>query len=317
MNDPLEKLLKIIENLGEPLPVDQLEGLSDLGSDAVERFGQTYRQLPADRRRALLLELGRIADERIELQFHALNRLALEDEDPLIRCVAIENLWEREEPQLARVLMRLFSDDPSEDVRSAAASALGRFILLGEMNELPAGLQDEIEGLLQNAFAAPDTIQVRRSCLEALGFSSSEGIGRLIEEHSLADDDRLRVSAMRAIGRSADPVWSPLVLQELSSPSPAMRKEAATAAGELEIRKAIQPLIELLEDVDDGVRDAAIWSLGQLGGEAAEEALLELAEANEDESLAALIDEALEYLSFVNGTPDFLLFDIDGPEDAD
>jgi HEAT repeat protein len=74
-------------------------------------------------------------------------------------------------------------------------------------------------------------------------------------------------------------------------------------------------LIELLDDPKGGVRTAAIWSLGLIGGPHAERALVALQESELYQEDAGLIEDALDYLNFIESTPDFLLMDLDGPED--
>ncbi|MEE8568997.1 MAG: HEAT repeat domain-containing protein, partial [Anaerolineales bacterium] len=91
--------------------------------------------------------------------------------------------------------------------------------------------------------------------------------------------------------------------------------EAARAAGELELRESIESLIDLLNAVNEQVCAAAIWSLGQLGGEDAADALLLLLDSAEGEQFIELIEEALDHLAFVDNTRNFLLIDVDDPED--
>jgi HEAT repeat protein len=104
------------------------------------------------------------------------------------------------------------------------------------------------------------------------------------------------------------------VLEEMNSPFPGIRAEAARAAGELELKVALDPLIELLDDVHAGVQGAATWSLGQIGGDTAEEALIAIRELTEDEEMLKTIDDALDHLAFLKGSPDFALLDFEGPE---
>jgi HEAT repeat protein len=100
----------------------------------------------------------------------------------------------------------------------------------------------------------------------------------------------------------------------MASPSPAIREAAARAAGAIELRDTVPTLIELLDDVSDAVRRASIWSLGQLGSLQAERALQTLLRRKPPEDEAALLEEALENLAFVDGTREFLMLDLDGEE---
>jgi HEAT repeat protein len=99
------------------------------------------------------------------------------------------------------------------------------------------------------------------------------------------------------------------VLENLSNKIPAIRGEAARAAGELEISEANPYLFEMLEDPDEFVRSAAIWSLSQIGGEGVQDALTSMLDETEDEDEADLLESALDNLAFTEGMPAFSLFD--------
>ena len=58
-----------------------------------------------------------------------------------------------------------------------------------------------------------------------------------------------------------------------------MRFEAAGACGAIASEAAAQHLLPLLEDEDHEVQEAAIAALGEIGGEVAKEALMELKES--------------------------------------
>jgi HEAT repeat protein len=116
------------------------------------------------------------------------------------------------------------------------------------------------------------------------------------EEH----DDILRIGAVFAMGRSADPRWNRYVLEELGNNDSAMLFEAARASGELEIEEAVPDLIRLLGDEDVEIRDAAVWALGRIGGPEARRALKACC-ASDDEDLAEAAEDALAELDFMAG----------------
>jgi hypothetical protein len=111
------------------------------------------------------------------------------------------------------------------------------------------------------------------------------------------------------MGRSADRKWENEVLRSLESPHPRLRQAAARAAGELGLSTSVVMLIELLEDPDNAVKESAIWSLGQIGGDEAREALFLLQEGRADGDLEDEIEEALDHIAFLESTPDFTLVD--------
>jgi len=104
-------------------------------------------------------------------------------------------------------------------------------------------------------------------------------------------------AALRAMARSADSRWAELITPKLQDPEPDIRLEAVQAAGELDMREASDELVDLLEDVDDRIRKAAVWSLSQVGGSIAAAALEQLQETASD-SEAELIQDALDNLAF-------------------
>ena len=92
-------------------------------------------------------------------------------------------------------------------------------------------------------------------------------------------------------------------MRQLHHPSPAMRYEAARACGELATRDAVPELVELADDVDLEVQEAALWALGQIGGDLARLTLERYLEA-ESETLRLAADEALQELEFMHGSLD-------------
>jgi HEAT repeat protein len=315
MPDTLQALIDSLLDESQPVPTLDLTQLSDLGSDQAETLGAHWHRAPTTNRQAVVRELGQLAHDHIEFDFELVNRIALDDEDPDVRCQAIANLWECEASDMARKILDLLQTDGHHAVKASAADALGRFVYLGEVDKLDAELLRAVEdGLL--AFAEDDQAgDARLRALESLGYSSRPEVVGLIEDAYASSDESLKRSGVMAMGRSANEQWIPSVSQELNSPSPLIREEAARAAGELEARGTVSVLIELLDDPKTSVRRAAIWSLGLIGGNRAEEALVELRDNDAYEEDHALIDDALDYLNFLESTPDFLLMDLDGPDD--
>lgn len=314
MEDSFVELLASLGDETKPVERSRLAELSDLDQEHLRLFADRWNQLSEGRRQSVLQQLGLLADSQIELTFEAINRLALNDADPAVRTQAIENLWESEDPALVEPLLARLTGDRSDQVRAAAASALGSFMLLGETQQLSEGLTKAIESGLLNAAQSDSIDQVRDRALEALGFSSRAEVPDLIEAaYRSGSEARLR-AALRAMARSASLQWAEHVQTRLNHPSPDVRLEAVVAAGEIEARHVVQELIELIEDVDLRVRKAAIWSLGQLGGKLAADTLASLIETVEDEAEQALIEDALDNLDFIESTRELLRSETNGLE---
>ncbi len=294
-----------------------LYSLSDLTREDLLRFQAMWGDLPLRRRRWLARNLVELAEERVELYYIPLFRWLLGDPDPEVRVQAIEGLWEDEDVGLIHPLVRLLREDESEAVRAAAATALGRFVLLGELGEIDAPFAMIAEkALLATIHTPQESVEVRRRAVEAVAYSSESGVRDVIRNAYYDEDEMMRVSAVFAMGRSADRHWRHIVMAELNSELPAMRFEAARACGELELRESVPELARLAEDEDIEVRQAALWALGRIGGPEARRILLAYAESAE-EVIRDAAESALEELEFAEDALRFPLFELDVDEGED
>lgn len=306
MEEAFVQLLADLSN-GNPLPDRaRLADLSDLDPNHLQRFSETWSQMADEARLRLLERLGTLADAQIELSFESINRIAMTDPTPDVRVQAIHNLWESEDLVLVQPLLTALQQDPTAEVRSAAAKALGAFVLLTETRSLRREISGSIAKGLLEAHRSDDSEQVRDRALESLGYSSRPEVTQLIEIAFQSDREPRVRSALRATAHSANPRWTQHVLDRLHNPSPQIRLEAAQAIGEIDGREAVDELVDLVDDVDDQVRQAAIWSLGQLGGSLAAETLGQLMAASEDEAEGELLQDALDNMDFVQSTRDLL-----------
>ena len=307
-----EELLKKLGDHQTPLSISSLYGLSHLTRAEAQLFQEVWSLVDAGRRQWILQSLVDIAEASFEVDFNPIFRLCLNDEDAVVRSRAIEGLWEDEDLTLAGLLVRLLRDDPSESVRAAAATSLGRFVLLGELEKIEAAPAMMVEDALLGAIYDPhETLEVRRRAVESIAYSGQAQVQDIIEMAYYDDEEKMRISAIFAMGRSADPLWHEMVIAELDNPNPEMRYEAARACGELEASAALSALIYLIEaDPDPEVQEMAIWALGRIGGKEARR-VLEACCESEDETLRQAAEEALDELDFLGGHLDLLLFESD------
>jgi HEAT repeat protein len=305
------ELLEILRDENQPIPTQHLDELSDLDKEHRAQFSTTWSSISTQRKLKLLQIMGQQAFDHFALSFDAINRIAIHDPSSEVRSIAIENLWESEDPSLVPILLESLTCRDDVRIRAVAATALGKFVWLGEIGNIAPELLRQIESGLLTACRDDDSHEVRRRSLESVGYSSHDQVPQHIEEAYNSQNEEMQQSAILAMGRSANDRWASCVLAELSSPSPLIRMEAARAAGELEVREAVDSLIDLLQDVNDAIRLAAIWGLAELGGESALNALIELGEQSEDSELQDVIQEAIDYLTFIEGSRNLLLFDFD------
>jgi HEAT repeat protein len=159
-----------------------------------------------------------------------------------------------------------------------------------------------------------EDIDVRRRAIESVAYVGNDEVVALLEDAYYHSDEKMRVSAIFGMGRSADARWIDTVVQELYSTNPEMRYEAARACGELEARAAVPRLATLVNDPDREVRESAVWALGQAGGDAARRILLTCCE-NGDEAIREAAAAALEELEFMYGQLDFPFHSVDDADD--
>ena len=312
----LKKLLDAMLDVDQPLDPRYLYRLSDLSMAEQAELQDAWPKIPAWRRQAIMEDIEEIGLEDYVLSFEAFACIGLRDSEPQVRQLAVRTLWEYESPELVPVFIQMMESDPDADVRAVAATALGHYIYLGEIEELPASTLHQIEEKLLQVTGGKDTNLVRRRALEALGFSDRDEIPALIQAAYNSGDNDWLCSALFAMGRSANKAWNRAVISKLDSDAPAVLSEAARAAGELEIKETVPRLMQLLQNGDSDVRWAAIWSLSQIGGEGVRERLEKMYEQTDDDEEADFIESALDNLDFTEDVSLFDLLDVEG-EDMD
>ncbi len=307
MKSDFERALEYLGLDASAISTTTLSMLSSPSRTERAAFAGFWPTLALDARRAIITRMYEASEANVDLDFWDLFRHCLTDDDAQVRVMAIEGLWEDERADLVTLLLPLAQRDPAEQVRAAAASALGRFLYLAECEEFDPRQGTVIRNALESiVLDQSQPIDVARRALESLAHVDDERIRGLIDWAYEHGDERLRASAIFAMGRSADAAWADTVLEELQSDTPAVRYEAALASGEIQIQRAVEPLIALTTTGDADIRLAAIWSLGQIGGQRARHALERLADSA-DESTALAAEEAIAELEFCRSSMDLLV----------
>lgn len=295
----IQEYLLQLQDSNRPMSVRDLKILSDLGPEQAAQFRQHWRGIPADRRLEIIRELDELAEDNLDLDFRAVFTCCLDDDAAEVRAASVEGLWEDNRPATLRRLLDLLAD-PSGPVRAAAALGLSRFAYQAEMGELQADDARLLQRRLLDVAADPEQpLEVRRRAVESLGyFANSPEAQTEIGQAYAHPEQLMRESAVVAMGRSMRPTWHPYIERELSSRSPALRYEAARAVGELgeEGRPMVAALMALVDDDDIEVTLAAIWALGQVGGEHARRVLRRIARSN-DSARRQAAEEALEEMA--------------------
>lgn len=308
-------LLKRWSSETETPPLTTLYGFSRMSAPELEVFRESWPAIPVERRRRMVRGMVEITEASFEVDYREVFRYLLTDTDAEVRAEAVEGLWEDESPACLRSLFNLLRQDPSPLVRSKAASSLGRFALLAELEQLDGEIGAEVRQALRQVIDDEgEEIEVCRRAVESIAYFGDEEVWRIIQAAYHHESKAMRVSAVFAMGRSIDPSWAPTLLAELKSRDPEMRYEAARSCGELELQEVIPQLTQLVHDPDREVQGAALAALGQIGGPEARRLLVSFADS-EDKALAEAAQEALDDLEFATGSVEMPLTE-DGSEDG-
>ncbi len=313
----IQQVMDALMDLNTPFSTRFLFRLSDLEGKELQKFTSTWAELPAWRKQSLIEDAEELGESDELLSFESLALVAIDDPEATVRLPAVRILWEYNGREFIPIFTRLLRNDQDQEVRAAAATGLGNFILAGELDELPQSLLAPVHRLLLDVVQGSDADVVKRKALEALGYAEHKEIVALIEKAYAQPSKEWKASALIAMGHSADARWNPKIMACLASNLPLLRTEAARAAGELEMSDAVEKLLELLEDPDEEVREASIWSLAQIGGLGVRDALEQLLEESEDEDEQDYIEEALELLAFTEESDLFTLIDLDEDNEID
>lgn len=305
----------------EPLPIPQLYRLSDMQAADLAAFDASWTAVSDERRQAIVRHLADISEDNFVVNFSSIFIRSFDDPVANVRIAALDGLWDSTDLKLIPKITEMMQQDPAEEVRAAAAAALGHYVLLAEWGQLPERI---LPGLVNSLLAMYDdldtAIPVRRVVLEALSPAGHPRINELIEEAYETGDQASQISAVFAMGNTADRRWSATVLAEMESPYEDMRAEAARAAGTIGNSDFVPRLAELAYDEDLAVRLAAITSLGQIGGDEGQRILADMfddPEIEEIDEVFEVVEEAIEVSAMMSGDFNFVELGFDDEDDFD
>ena len=296
----IEVFIEAIADSSAPLSDAPFHEASDPSPEDVAQFARICMDMDEEHRREVVAAMVEQAEENIELDFTAIFRQCLKDNDDRLAQLGIEGLWEQEDRWLVAELVELLRSERGPLVRAAAALALGKFPVLAQEGKLPPQEEELVYRVLMDFLEDEiEDLEVRRRCLEAVAPFNTEEVQDYIRWAFDGDDQDLRSSSIYAMGRTGAAGWLPTLLREMESFDAAVRYETAHACGELGEQEATPQLIELLGDDDPEVRLASIAALGKIGGALARRALLDCVRDGD----AAMSDAAhteLENLEFLD-----------------
>lgn len=258
-----------------------LQGQADalrILTDALRDPKPSLRRLAAE----MLMRVGTEAAGPALLQ-------ALSDPDPAVRGAVIRALGELKVSGAAPPLLEMLND-PDPSVRLTALEVLSE--IWGPDSARPEGVSPRIECLLND-----EDLRIRaRAAVMLANWGAVAVVLPALQPILQAGEPRHRALGLSCMGeilawgRNAAGDILP-VLNALADPSPLVRRTACLALGQIRQEAAIQPLVDRLDDPDEGVRFGAAEAL-KLFGSKATSAILQVLQtetgAAHEAALAAL-----------------------------
>jgi HEAT repeat protein len=298
-------------DINKPFSPHFLHFFSDISIDNLDLIKKIWTNVDPTRKYNLLKDIESLMEADTLVSCDDFGNFALSDDDPHIKSQAIHLFWETSDIKLISTFIDLVKNNPHNEVKQAAVSVLGRFVLLGELDEIPEFSFNQVQNFLISEFTSIPDINIKQRILESLGYSSNEKVSQFIKIALKKNEKEWQLAALLAISRSVDPKWGKVVMEKLKDFDPDVQIEAIKAAGELEIASAKNFLFKLLLSTEpyEEAHLQTVWALAKIGGSDVLELLEEMIESSEDEEEIEALELAIESLDLTGGIPSFDLSD--------
>ncbi len=274
-------------------------GLSDITEGQAKQLEPSWNELPSSYKHKLLVAFNDASEADFDFSYKQVALLGLKDESSLVRSASVDLLWDDESVNTMRILINLVRTDDAPSVKARALVSLGKFILLGEYEEIPELIALEAQQLTFDIHVdTSQPMEVRRRALEALSNSSHPQKDKLIQSAYHSPEHLFKVSAVFAMGRTCDEKWEDILLEELDGEDNEIVYEAVRACGEIGLSSSVRQIGQLLLGDDREIQLMAIWALGEIGGQQAVDILSVFEENVEDDDLLEATEDALGVASF-------------------
>lgn len=311
------ELISKLQDVDHELSVSSYYYLSDLPAEYAAELKSVWPAIDDSRRETIARSMADIAENNYQVDFSPIAADLLTDDSEKVRLAALDMLWDTDKISLVKPIVHLMKNDASTAVRASAAGSLGHYLLMAQWGEISLDVEEPIATELISQITNPVTpLPVRRAALESVSCVPLPEIQTYIRDAYESGVAEMELSAIFAMGRSADAMWLPIIQNELESSDTEMRVEAAKAAGIIGDSSFAEKLAEIARDDEDlEVQIAAVHALGLIGNAVATQTLSDMAEEAEADALIDAIEEALEDMAMMGLDLDLSI--IDWEEDDD
>jgi len=294
----LRKYISEILDAGKLLVKSDLSRLTGLRNEDLKFLEQGWKNTDVKRRRKIVSDLHELTQKTLSLDFSRIFLSLLSDPDAKVRAEAVAGAGEEEDENIAGVFARIISEDPSAEVRTAAAIALGKLAMQGELGKISEQKTDAVYvALLATLDRQGEAAKVKNAALEAIAPLSKPRVRGLIEQAYHSENPDTRVSAITAMGLNCNRMWLTALTEELHSDNDNFRLAAVQALGELAEEDGVLFLLDTIQDENPKIQEEAIRSIGEIGGDEAKNILNALLQ-DPEQRIRRAAKTALKVLEF-------------------
>ena len=278
---------------GGDVDEDILAELSAISSEEGLKIARLWSAWTDDEVLDLHTKLSDLSAIDSTMEFECIFKAGLDHKDGRVRAAAAHGLAETGDTSAISRILEIMEQDPDNDARAAAASAVSSFAVIASEGRLTERLRVRMFESLTSVLDAPDAPpDLWRRSLEAAGAFGNARANRYIEKAMKSGSSDLKRSVLIAMARTCDPRWLDFVTQELENPDATVRFEAVNALGEIGEEADAFYLEEPLDDQDLMVQLAAVAAAEKIGGPTAK-SMLQIAAQSSEPAVSSAASEAL------------------------
>lgn len=310
---PIAEIIAALPHGIQALRKEDLCGFSDISDDNLNNLKAIWTEVSDDTKDSLFEGLYLVYNEDMLVDFSAMGDFGLNDANPNVRRFALGLMIECRKSSFLKKVIDIANNDPDIDVRQSAIETLGQFAIDMETKTIPGKEGKKILAVLEALNQDPDE-KIRLRTMEALAYLDHPLAADLIKSALVSTKEENVIAGLRAVQHSLNKKWADRIVDLIDHPNPDIQAEAIKAAGLIQSRKTIKPILNLLtnfDGLDSDVLDAAILAISLIGGTQVREIIEELEEVFADETeMTDLFDEAKDNLDLY----DFIQKNSDDPE---
>ncbi len=240
--------------------------LSDLDRSDIQELAGRWPSIVPELRVGILALAVDLAESQVDKDFQRLAYIAIDDPIPGVREAGFYLLNDLGGRETARRMADVLEKETNAEVVGAAAEAAAPYVLQHELGQLGEAGERLETALRKHATASTYPAETFASLVQALGYLQEQWVSELIRDAAYRDERQPQLSAIVAMGRSADEEWLDPLEQYLQSSDAEIRQRAVQACGEIGSEDAVDMIAPLLDDEHNDVVAATLAALAEIGG---------------------------------------------------